>query len=76
MQYGLAALESGAITPAEFAALNADIGGINYAGAEVPQRTDASQQALNAAVYADDLYNGVTQGLLTTPVIDAREDLD
>jgi hypothetical protein len=75
VQYGLAALKSGAITPAQFAALNADIGGLNYAGTLVPQRTDASRRALNA-VYADDLYNSVTQGLRTTPVIDAREDLD
>ena len=38
MQYGLAALKSGAITPAQFVALNADIGGIDFTGAEVPQR--------------------------------------
>ena len=75
IQYGLAALKSGAITPAQFALLNADIGGLDFTGAPSAQRTDASLKALNA-VYADDLYNGVTQGLRTTPVIDARDDLD
>ena len=32
VQYGLAALDSGAITPAQFATLNASIGGMNFAG--------------------------------------------
>jgi hypothetical protein len=75
VQYGLAALKSGAITPAQFALLNADIGGLDFTGAASAQRSSASQVALNA-VYADDLYNGVTQGLRSTPVIDGREDLD
>jgi Tannase-like family of unknown function (DUF6351) len=75
VQYGLAALDSGAITPAQFAALNADIGGIDFTGAEVPQRTDASIRALRA-VYADDLTNSASLGLRTTPVIDQRDDLD
>jgi hypothetical protein len=75
VQYGLAALDSGAITPAQFATLNADIGGLNFAGAEVPQRTDASLKALRAS-YADDLVNSASLGLRTTPVIDQRLDLD
>jgi hypothetical protein len=75
VQYGLAALDSGAITPAQFALLNADIGGLSYTGAEVPQRTEASLQALRA-VYADDLFNSGSLGLRTTPVIDQRLDLD
>jgi hypothetical protein len=75
VQYGLAALDSGAITPAQFATLNADIGGIDFTGAEVSQRTDASTQALRA-VYADDLTNSASLGLRTTPVIDQRDDLD
>ncbi|MDQ2875460.1 MAG: DUF6351 family protein [Actinomycetota bacterium] len=75
VQYGLAALKSGAITPAQFAVLNAAIGGLDFTGAPSATRSDASLQALNA-IYADDLYNGVTQGLRTTPVIDARDDLD
>ncbi len=75
VQYGLAALDSGAITPAQFATLNASIGGLNFAGAEVPQRTEASLKALRA-VYADDLVNSASLGLSTTPVIDQRLDLD
>jgi hypothetical protein len=75
VQYGLAALDSGAITPAQFATLNASIGGLNFAGALVPQRTEASLKALRA-VYADDLVNSASLGLRTTPVIDQRLDLD
>jgi hypothetical protein len=75
VQYGLAALDSGAITPAQFATLNANIGGMNFAGAGVPQRTEASRRALRA-VYADDLINSASLGLRTTPVIDQRLDLD
>jgi hypothetical protein len=75
VQYGLAALDSGAITPAQFATLNANIGGMNYAGVLVPQRTEASRTALRA-VYADDLVNSASLGLRTTPVIDQRDDLD
>jgi hypothetical protein len=75
VQYGLRSLDSGAITPAQFAALNAGIGGMNFAGAEVPQRTEASLTALHA-VYADDLVNSASLGLRTTPVIDQRLDLD
>ncbi len=75
VQYGLGALDSGAITPAQFATLNADIGGQNFAGVPVPQRTAASLRALRA-VYADDLVNSGSLGLRTTPVIDQRLDLD
>jgi Tannase-like family of unknown function (DUF6351) len=75
VQYGLAALESGAITPAQFVTLNADIGGLNFAGTAVAQRSKASLKALTA-VYKDDLFNSAGQGLRTTPVIDQRDDLD
>jgi hypothetical protein len=75
IQYGLAALKSGAITPAQFVALNSSIGGLDFTGAPVPQRSKASTKALRA-VYADDLFNSAGQGLRTTPVIDQRDDLD
>jgi hypothetical protein len=75
VQYGLEALDSGAITPAQFATLNADIGGLDYTGAEVAQRSDGSLRALQA-VYADDLFNSGSLGLRGTPVIDQRIDLD
>jgi hypothetical protein len=75
VQYGLAALDSAAISPAQFATLNATIGGMNFAGVPVPQRTEASLKGLRA-VYADDLVNSASLGLRTTPVIDQRLDLD
>ncbi|GHF60796.1 hypothetical protein GCM10017566_37680 [Amycolatopsis bartoniae] len=75
VQYGLAALRSGAITPAQFAQLNASIGGIDYTGKAVSQRTEADLKALSAT-YADDLLNSASQGLRETPIIDQRTDLD
>ena len=75
VQYGLSALDSGAITPAQFATLNASIGGLDFTGAPVAQRTEASRKGLRA-VYADDLVNSASLGLSTTPVIDQRLDLD
>jgi Tannase-like family of unknown function (DUF6351) len=75
VQYGLAALDSGAITPAQFADLNANIGGFDYLGNPSPQRSQASPTALHA-VYADDLSNSGAQGLQITPIIDQRDDLD
>jgi hypothetical protein len=75
VQYGLAALKSGQLTPAQFALLNASIGGLDYTGKPVPQRTEADPKALSAA-YADDLLNSASQGLRETPIIDQRTDLD
>ena len=75
VQYGLAALDSGAISPAQFATLNASIGGMDFTGTPVAQRTEASRKGLRAA-YADDLVNSASLGLRTTPVIDQRDDLD
>jgi Tannase-like family of unknown function (DUF6351) len=75
VQYGLSALDSGAITPAQFADLNANIGGYDYLGNPSPQRTVASPIALHA-MYADDLNFTGGEGLRTTPVIDQRDDLD
>lgn len=75
VQYGLAALKAKAITPAQFVALNAGIGGMDYTGKPVPQRTVADTKALNA-VYANDIVNSASQGLRETPVIDQRTDLD
>ena len=75
VQYGLAALDSGAITPAQFADLNANLGGFDYLGNPSPQRSQASPIALRA-VYADDLSNSGAQGLQITPIIDQRDDLD
>jgi Tannase-like family of unknown function (DUF6351) len=75
VQYGLSALDAGQITPAQFADLNASIGGIDVRGEPSAQRTTADRHAL-AAAYKDDLINSASQGLRTTPVIDQRIDLD
>lgn len=75
VQYGLAALKAGQITAAQFVALNAGIGGLDYTGAPIPQRTAADPKALRAS-YADDIVNSGGLGLRTTPVIDQRTDLD
>lgn len=75
VQYGLNALLAKQITPAQFAQLNAGVGGLDYAGNPIPQRTEADPKALSAA-YADDLLNSASQGLRTTPIIDQRTDLD
>ncbi|NBH09022.1 DUF6351 family protein [Amycolatopsis sp. SID8362] len=75
VQYGLAALKSGTITAAQFADLNASIGGLDYTGTPVAQRTAADPKALDAA-YADGIVNSASQGLRETPIIDQRTDLD
>ena len=75
VQYGLAALKSGAITPAQFADLNARIGGYDYRGEPVPQRSSASPVALYH-MYADDLNVSGGEGLRETPIIDQRTYLD
>ncbi|HEY1485828.1 MAG TPA: DUF6351 family protein, partial [Micromonosporaceae bacterium] len=75
VQYGLTALRKGEITAKQFADLNAAIGGYDYTGAPVPQRSQADRRAL-AASYRDDLVNSAGQGLADTAVIDQRIDLD
>jgi hypothetical protein len=75
VQYGLEALRSGAITPAQFADLNAKIGGYDYLGEPSPQRSTASPVALHA-MYADDINVSALLGLRSTPIIDQRTYLD
>jgi uncharacterized tannase-like protein DUF6351 len=75
VQYGLSALESGAISADQFVALNAGIGGYDITGTPVPARTVADPRGLRAA-YADDLVNSAGLGLRTTPIIDQRTYLD
>jgi hypothetical protein len=75
VQYGLRALEDGAITPAQFAALNAGVGGYDHAGRPIPARTTADPRGLFAA-YAADLVNSAGMGLRYTPIIDQRTYLD
>ena len=75
VQYGLSALASGQLTPAQFAGLNAGIGGLDFTGKPVAARTAADPRALEAA-YGDDIVNSASQGLRETPIIDQRIDLD
>lgn len=75
VQYGLKALLSKTITPGQFVSLNKGIGGYDIAGNPVPQRSEASPQALRA-MYADDLMPSDGLGLRTTAIIDQRVDLD
>jgi hypothetical protein len=75
VQYGLAALRAGQLTAAQFVALNAGIGGLDYTGKPMAARTSADPKALRAA-YRDDLANSGGQGLRVTPIIDQRTDLD
>ncbi len=75
VQYGLQALDDKQITAQQFADLNASIGGFDYTGKPVAQRSTADPKAL-AASYRDDLVNSGGQGLGETAVIDQRLDLD
>jgi hypothetical protein len=75
VQYGLNALRAGQITPAQFADLNTAVGGFDYTGKPVAQRSAADLRALGS-VYADGIVNSASQGLRTTPIIDQRTDLD
>jgi hypothetical protein len=75
VQYGLSALRDGTITPAQFVALNAGIGGLDFTGQPVAARSAADPRALDAA-YRDDIVNSASQGLAETPIIDMRTDLD
>ncbi|NYI93498.1 hypothetical protein HNR02_006873 [Amycolatopsis endophytica] len=75
VQYGLSALRDGTITAAQFADLNAAVGGLDYTGAPVARRSAADPRAL-AAAYRTGLLNSASLGLRTTPIIDQRTDLD
>jgi hypothetical protein len=75
VQYGLQALRDGVISAQQFVDLNAGIGGYDYTGRLVSQRSEADVVAL-LATYRDDLLNSGRQGLAETAVIDQRIDLD
>ncbi|MGW6278314.1 DUF6351 family protein [Kribbella sp. NPDC055071] len=71
IQYGLKALQSGTITPTQFADLNASVGGVDEAGNLVADRAVADPKALKIA-YADNLSASGGMGLASTPIIDQR----
>jgi len=69
VQYGLNALNAGAITVDEFLDLNEKIGGLDVDGNYIPERSEANLQGLERA-YRDGV---VTSGQnLTLPIIDTR----
>lgn len=75
VQYGLAALNSGKITKAQFLDLNQNIGGYDDDGNIVSARSVADRLALRAAYQSDLVVNG-SLGLGNLPIIDVRAYLD
>ena len=71
IQYGLEALNAGAITKEQFLDLNEKIGGFDIDGTVVPQRMAADQNATRAAYRTGRIGNG-GGGLKTTPIVDYR----
>ena len=71
IQYGLAALNDGVITPAQFLDLNELIGGYDEDGNAVAERTTADLDAVRIAYETGRLTNG-GGGLATMPIIDYR----
>jgi hypothetical protein len=70
IQYGLAALDAGEITPQQFVELNAGIGGFNVDWRPQPQRMSADEPAL-ANAYRDGLINEANN-LNQVAIIDLR----
>ena len=75
VQYGLSALNTGAITPQQFIDLNRDIGGFDRDMNHVPERHKADPQARKRALESGRILNGGA-GLAFTPVIDYRTYMD
>jgi hypothetical protein len=70
IQYGLKALQSGAITAEEFITLNEKIGGTDKDSNRIPERTTADRRALSIAYRAGIVSSGKNLGKL--PIIDSR----
>jgi hypothetical protein len=75
IQYGLAGLNSGAISVDEFLELNEKIGGNDIDGNFVPQRAVGDPLALQA-IYASGLVNSGGGGLANVPILHARSYTD
>ena len=71
VQYGLGALNGGAITVEQFLDLNRRVGGFDQDGAFSPERSVADPEAVRAAYETGRLANG-GGGLAGTPIIDYR----
>lgn len=70
VQYGLAALESGAITPEQFVDLNANVGGIDIDWNWQPERSVADLAALRRAYRGGRVTHGAA--LASVPIVDLR----
>ena len=70
LQYGLAALKSGAISAEEFITLNEKIGGVDKDSNRIAQRSSADLRALSIAYRAGIVSSGKNLGKL--PIIDSR----
>jgi len=75
IQYGLGALNAGAITKEQFLDLNAKIGGYDNDGRIVPTRTATDLTAVRTAYRMGRMTWG-GGGLATTPILDYRAYLD
>jgi hypothetical protein len=75
VQYGLRALNAGAISKAQFLDLNQRIGGFDRDGNVVTSRSVADLDAVRAA-YRTGRLTSTGGGLATTPIIDYRNYLD
>jgi hypothetical protein len=75
VQYGLTALEEGAITVDQFVSLNQSVGGMGIDGNRTAARSEASVEAIERA-YATGRINLMTGGLETIPVIEIRNYTD
>lgn len=75
VQYGLAALNDGDISPLQFIDLNRDIGGFDRDMNHVPQRHRADPVARKRAIESGRILFGGA-GLASTPVIDYRSYTD
>jgi hypothetical protein len=70
VQYGLEALQAGQISPAQFADLNAKIGGLDIDGNTSSQRAVADPTAIATAYLAGQVTDG--HYLSTVPILDLR----
>lgn len=75
VQYGLAALNAGVITPQQFIDLNRDIGGFDRDMNHIAERHVADPAASKRAIESGRILFGGA-GLATTPVIDYRSYTD
>ncbi len=75
VQYGLEALQSGAINARQFVDLNERLGGFDITGEPQSERSTADRRALRRS-YRNNLVVSGGLGLARTPVIDLRRYLD